>query len=152
MLGTRALPVEAYQSLAEGNSNITFTFADSAGNESAQSPVLTVTIAKQPLGSTMRGTYNTFINQACSLFVVNQSSSMQNAQVMMVRLDGTIVVAGESITVPANGGLIYDACSRDILDTYGVISLIPNNSNTLAASVIRRGNSDDSRFPTLIRQ
>ncbi len=62
--------------------------------------------AKQALGNTLIGSYNTYIYQDCSLFIVNPTSSVRTTNVKMVRLDGTTILPGIVLNIPARGGQI----------------------------------------------
>jgi len=69
----------------------------------------------------------------------------------MKRLDGTSIVAGESITVPAYGTIAYDACAHDEAQQYGVVTVESATKNALKAVVTRYGANGDYRFVTPVR-
>lgn len=106
---------------------------------------------KQALGSVLRGTYNNFLDQGCRLLIVNSSSTAQNASISMRRFDGTDVLSGETVALPANGTVESDVCANDSSNTLGVVSVQPDNANTIVSTVIRLGNEDSYRFPTPVR-
>lgn len=108
--------------------------------------------ARQALGTTLRSSYNTFLNQGCRLLLVNPGSSAAGAAVGMVRYDGTNVLNGEQLTVPAHGLIDYNLCIKDAADNYGVATVQAQTANTLVASVVRLGSNDTYRFPTPVRQ
>lgn len=106
----------------------------------------------QALGSVLRGSYNTFLNQECDLYLVNSSASSTTAAVTMTRESGTVVLNGDVVNLPAHGAVRYDLCSRDQDNTYGVVTVQPAAANLVAAYVVRRGQNDAYRFSTPVRQ
>ena len=106
------------------------------------------THARQALGAALKGSYNTFLSQGCSLFLVNATGQAQNANIYMRRYEGTSVVGGDGVTVPANGVYEYDACAKESSNNYGVVTVIPSLKNSIVADVVRKGNNEDYRFST----
>lgn len=106
--------------------------------------------AKEPLGTVLRGSYNTFLNQGCQLRIVNASHLPQRAQVTLTRYDGTEVLNGESIEIKAQATVFIDACSSENQEAYGVVSVHASESNTLMTDMLRT--SIDYRFSTPLRQ
>jgi hypothetical protein len=104
------------------------------------------------LGTVLRGSYNTFLEQGCRLQLINPTGQPTGALVSMVRFDGSAPLAGRQLNVPAHGMTDFDLCGNDITDVYGVVTVQPDTANSLAATVIRVGNMDDYRFPTPVRQ
>lgn len=109
-------------------------------------------LAKQALGTVMRGSYNTFLAQNCTLVLVNPTATARNVSVSMTRFDGTAVITNQVINVPAFGTDSSDLCVNDVEDNYGVVSVQPDAVNSLVAHVIRQGASNAYRFPTPVRQ
>lgn len=107
--------------------------------------------AFEATGALLRGSYNTFLAQGCSLFISNPNASAASATVSLKRYEGTVVVSGDSVNVPAFSTVEYDACSKDAADNYGVVSVTPAVANSLVSSVVRKGASDAYRFNTLVR-
>lgn len=108
--------------------------------------------AKQALGTVLRSSYNTFLNQGCHLLLVNPGAAAATATVSMVRYDGTNVLPGEQLSVSAHGLVDYNLCVKDAADNYGVATVQAQTANTLVASVVRLGANDTYRFPTPVRQ
>lgn len=108
--------------------------------------------AKEALGNVLRGTYNTYLAQGCTLFLTNPTSQSQTVSIGMVRSDGNSVLSGHEETVPATGLLSFDLCSRDQADFYGVVTVQPSLVNTITGTVVRIGENDQYRFPTDLRQ
>ena len=107
--------------------------------------------AKEPLGTVLRGSYNTFLNQDCWLLLVNPTSSTVSANISMVRYDGNVTLAGEQVSVPDGGLLNYDLCSHDQTNVYGVVTVQTAAANSLAATLLRIGSNSDYRFPAPVR-
>ncbi len=108
--------------------------------------------AKSPLGSVLKSSYNTFLNQGCSLLLVNPGNSATKATITLVRYDGTSPVAPYEVTIPAHGLWNEDICSKDNKDVYGVATVQPATANSLYGTVVRLGEKDQYRFPTPVRQ
>ena len=108
--------------------------------------------AKEPLGSILRSSYNTFLSQGCRLILTNPRGSAKSATIDMVRYDGTIKLSASPFTVPAFGRVDFDLCANDASDNYGVVTVTPQSGSSLVASVIRVGQNSDYLFPTPVRQ
>lgn len=108
--------------------------------------------AKEAIGTTLRGSYNTFLSQTCRLILGNPTGTDQTVTVGMTRYDGTDVLSGEDLTVPSRGIVDYNLCANDSPDNYGVVTAQPANPNTIVGSVVRIGNNTSYRFPTPVRQ
>ena len=108
--------------------------------------------ASEPLGTTMRGSYNTYLKQGCRLLMANPTSAEAIATVSMKRYDGTEVKYGEGFRVPAHGLTDYDLCAQEQENVYGVVTVQPQTPNTIFATVLRIGENEQYRFPTPVRQ
>ena len=110
----------------------------------------------QALGSVLRGSYNTFLNQGCSLLLTNTTSQKVNVSVSMKRYDGTSLIKGKSIAVAGNGLVDYDLCANDTTPAYGLVTVQPSITNSIVATVLRKGATDSAgdsyRFPTPVRE
>jgi hypothetical protein len=107
--------------------------------------------AKPAYGSSLQGSYNTFLNQGCSLLLGNPTDSDVSADINMTRYDGVSALASTNVTVPAKGLVDYDLCTQEIDNTYGVVVVTPSTANSLVANVVRLGEEDQYRFPTPVR-
>jgi hypothetical protein len=108
--------------------------------------------AQQPFGQTLKGSFNTFIQQGCSLVVTNPSAYPLGGLVSMTRYDGAAVVTNEQFSVPAQGVEEIDLCGKSENNSYGVVSLQLNRKNSATAHVLRSAANGDYRFPTEVRQ
>ena len=106
----------------------------------------------EAVSPTLEGSYNSYLNQGCSLLLMNQSNAMATASISM-RDGDTLqqILAGEQVQVPARGLVDFDLCARAPANTYGSVTVNASSPNTLAAIVVRKGNRDDFRFPTSLR-
>jgi len=108
--------------------------------------------ARESLGTIMQGSYNTFLQQDCSLLLGNVSNSPENVTIDLTRFDGTMVLAGQAATVPANGVLEFNACAVEPLDNvFGVVRVNTTNTNTIVGNVVRLGLNDNYRIATPVR-
>ena len=78
--------------------------------------------AKSAAGSVLRGSYNLYISQESELWLLNLGNS-QDANVSVTRFDGTQVLRGAQIGVPANGLSITQIGDFEIADTYGLVTV-----------------------------
>ena len=108
--------------------------------------------ASEPLGITMRGSYNTYLKQGCRLLMANPTSAGTIAKVSLTRYDGTEVNIGQDLRVPAHGLTDYDLCAQEQENVYGVVTVQPQTPNTIFATVLRIGENEQYRFPTPVRQ
>ncbi len=108
--------------------------------------------ASEPLGTTMRGSYNTYLKQGCRLLMTNPTSTEVIATVSMKRYDGALVEYGRGLPVPAHGLTDYDLCAQEQENVYGVVTVQPQTPNTIFATVLRIGENEQYRFPTPVRE
>ena len=108
--------------------------------------------ASETLGTTMRGSYNTYLKQGCRLLMVNPGSAEGLASISMKRYDGTEVEVRKDLRVPAHGLTDYDLCAQEQENVYGVVTVQPATPNTIFATVLRIGENEQYRFPTPVRQ
>ena len=110
----------------------------------------TVPVA-EGLGAVVRGSYNTFLEQRCTLIVGNTRGEQQEINIDAVRFDGEKVIEGEVLVLPANGVLEYDVCSNDEADTYGLVSIQPQIPGGITANIVRLGKDDNYRISLPVR-
>ena len=102
----------------------------------------------EAIGTVQRGTYNTFLDQGCGLFINNPSGAAVTAMINLTRFDGTVVRPNDTINIPAHGSALYD-CGVDQANVYGVIRA--SFSSPAVATAVRRGVGDAYSFPTPVR-
>ncbi len=107
--------------------------------------------AKEPLQSTFRGSYNTFLNQGCELMLVNPTTAPVYAVIEMKNYLGEYVLPGRNLTVPAHGMHRESLCHNDSVDRYGVVTVYGGAAQALNATLIRVGENSSFRFPTPVR-
>ena len=92
--------------------------------------------AIQALGTSIRGSYNTFINQESELVLLNSSNADKDVTVDIVDLNGASLLSGEVINVPTHGltTLIVNTVADP--NEYGAVTL-KVNSNSVVAWVLR---------------
>ena len=108
--------------------------------------------ARQALGSTLRSSYNTFLNQGCSLLLENPGDIYAQATISMLRYDGFQTLSGELIDIPAHGIVTHDICLNGERDTYGTVTVQAAQANSIVSSIVRIGHNNDYRFPVPVRQ
>jgi len=110
-------------------------------------------LAKEALGTTLRGSYNTFLDQRCTLLLANALNIDTLANISVIRSDGTPLVSGEEVLISAHGLYEYNLCSQDEPDHYGIVIVQTSQPNSVAGTVVRQGgNGNTYRFPTPLRQ
>lgn len=107
--------------------------------------------AKQPVGDMLRGSYNTFLEQGCSLVLSNIANESVTASITLSNQSGTVATLSSSV-IPANGSTTVDICSNDQLNTYGVVNVSMSSRNKILGTLLREGKDDQYKFPTPVRQ
>lgn len=107
--------------------------------------------AKEAIGTTFRGSYNTFLGQECEVLISNTSSSQVTALVSMTRLDSTEILEDEALTIPAKGTVAYDACSNEEANQYGTITVVASSPSKIVPTMIRIGQNSSYIFPVTMR-
>jgi hypothetical protein len=101
---------------------------------------------ENPLGSVLRGSYNTFLGQHSYVVLVNPTSIAQRAYAVVVRNSGEKILDGAfvngALRVPARGVLVEDVTSLVGADDYGVVSILAEREKSLLAYVIRERNGE----------
>ncbi|MCB0346489.1 MAG: hypothetical protein KDD66_15325 [Bdellovibrionales bacterium] len=106
--------------------------------------------AKEPVGAIVKSSYNTYLGQDAEVWIVNNHSSHQFVHLGIVRSDGTAIVTNEELFVPGPGMIRLRLSDYESPNHYGVITLIPEHENTLAAWVTR-SNEGSYIFPSAAR-
>ena len=108
--------------------------------------------ASQGLGTVLRGSYNTFLGQDCEMLLINVKDNAVSVGINGTRFDGTSVLSGDSVSIPARGAFRYPLCGIDGARNYGVVTLQPSESNSISATIVRIGIGNSYRFSTPVRQ
>lgn len=106
--------------------------------------------AKEPVGSLVKSSYNTYLGQESEVWIVNNHSSHQFVHLGIVRSDGTAIETNKELFVPGPGLFRLRLSDYESPNHYGVITLIPEHQNTIAAWVTR-SNEGSYIFPTAAR-
>ena len=101
--------------------------------------------ASEAIGSTIRGSYNSFLGQSCRLRVNNGSSAPKQASVRMTRHDGTVVLSNLALQIPGFGSKEIDLCDYEWLDAYGEV-VVTTNAKVLNGEVIRHERNNRIEF------
>ena len=109
-------------------------------------------LGKEALGTKLKGSYNSYLNQDCSLLLSNPKSQVVEAQISMTKYDGTKVLDSELIEIPAFGTEEFDLCEYDPTNSYGVVTIEANRGNSLVASILRVAGDESYKFPTEVRE
>lgn len=107
--------------------------------------------AREALGLVMQGSYNTFLSQGCTLLLGNVTGTNETVTVDGTRFDGTQVLAGLNLVVPANGIVEFNLCGVDLPDNFGVVRVQSTNPNSIVGNVVRLGFNDNYRIATPVR-
>ena len=105
---------------------------------------------KEALGTVIKGSYNTYLDQTSRLVLVNPTDSVHSVNLTITRSNGTVLSAGKTLVVPAHGQTVYDINSDERTSAYGVVTVSPDQSNTVVAHVIRYRGTDYA-IPTPVR-
>lgn len=114
--------------------------------------------AAEELGGNDRlgGTYNSNLEQGCTLVLVNGSGSPVDSTIALYERDGDTVDAPsftDSVTIPAHGSSTLDVCSEVAADTYGTVVVENDTSHAIVGTMIRIGapTAHSYRFSTPLR-
>ena len=108
--------------------------------------------ATEAIGVVMRGSYNTFLRQGCRLLLTNPTVSPVETTVNISLYDGSNLLSGLHLSVPAHGLYDYNLCAQVSANKYGVVSVIVDKPNSIYANVLRIGEDESYRFPTPLRE
>lgn len=118
--------------------------------------------AQEALGSVLRGSYNTFLDQQSELILHNPTTSEQKVLFYLTRSDGTELLkssatidasgqTGELLTISEHGTVSINLNQYEMANNYGVVNIIPDNQNTIVSWVTRHRGTDYV-MPTPVRQ
>ncbi len=107
--------------------------------------------AREALGSDLESNYNTYLNQACRLLLINQTSTVQGPAISMIQQGGTPVITGVTVSVPPHGLLDYDLCGNEVPNRIGIVQIQLPQTGSIMATVLRIGNHNDYQFSTPAR-
>jgi len=104
-------------------------------------------IARETIGSTLRGSYNTFLEQDSEIILVNNSHEPRVANVSLVRGSGAAVILGYEVVIPGNGVEVISVADFEFSDNYGVASV---HSLDVGAWIVRK-REGQFNIPTALR-
>ena len=94
--------------------------------------------AKEPFGSVLSGSYNTYLGQQSELWIVNRSEAARVANITLTNEDGTPVVQGMEKRVPAHGAMVLLLNTVQGVEQYGLVTVMGDAPRSFSAWVIRR--------------
>ncbi len=109
-------------------------------------------LAREPNGSALRSSYNTFLGQSCDLLLVNSTAGSVISSISLTRYDGSTIAGVPSVLTPARGVTNFDLCANDTADSYGSVTVTPGVTDSLVGTVVRRGAQSRYQFATELRQ
>lgn len=98
--------------------------------------------ARQAIGSSLHGSFNTYLNQQMSAVLMNPTGSTQTAFVSLVSGSGTVLLDNERFDIPARGSIEVDISARVPQNIYGVVTIRPQTANTIVAHALRHKPSE----------
>ena len=106
---------------------------------------------REPIGKTMQVSYNTYLNQGCTLYLANLASSSQNVRISMQQTNGTRPVRDYTLTVPGHGVTPEDLCAKSPKNVYGVVTVTASNPKRIYGVVVRTGEGERYKMATPLR-
>jgi hypothetical protein len=100
----------------------------------------------EALGSVLRTSYNTFLSQTSELWLANPHNNSLEVSLGMVRSDGTNMIQGHNVSVPAHGLSVVDLNQFESADNYGVLTIQPETLTPVAW--VKRRKSGEFVIPT----
>lgn len=107
--------------------------------------------ASEAIGKTFSGSYNTFLNQGCNLWLMNTGGADVEARVSMSRLDGEVLLRNKVIKIPSKGGVVESLCSLETQAAYGRVTVDSDSPNSVVGTMLRIGPNRDYIFSTPLR-
>ena len=104
--------------------------------------------AREAVGALMQTSYNSFLRQGCTLTLVNSKAEAVAASVAMARTNGAYVYGWDNLLVPGHGAVELNLCEHAPADSYGVVNVYSEQTNSISAFLLRKGENDSYRFPT----
>jgi len=101
-------------------------------------------------GSTLRGSYNTFLKQDSVLWIVNPSDENESASLSMTRPGTQALIDNKTVNIPARGLLVVDLNKYDRANVYGTVTVTASHAHTLN-SWVTRAKGDEFVVPTPVR-
>ncbi len=109
-------------------------------------------VAREPLGSVLRSSYNTFLEQGCELILLNTTDNEVSSTLTLTRYDGAQVATPDEVSIAPRAVASIDLCSYDTADNYGSVIVTPSVPNSIVGAVIRRGANNRYQAATELRQ
>ena len=106
--------------------------------------------AEQALGSVLRGSYNTYLNQDSNLVLVNPTDSATTTAVRLIRSTGVSVLESLNVLVPAHGRKTIRLNDYESAENYGIVE-VQSDPGTIIGTVLRY-RSSDFVIPTPLRE
>ena len=106
---------------------------------------------REPVGTTFKGSYNTYLNQGCTLYLANSATAKETVTVSMKQNDGTNPVKDYSLTVPGRGVIAEDICAKSPKNVYGVVTVTATKPKRISGLVVRNGEGERYKMATALR-
>ncbi len=98
--------------------------------------------AKAAYGVELKGSYNTYLNQESSLWMINPKTTAQGASISLESSDGRTVLDHRSMVVPSHGLVTLRVNDYETGEAYGVASVHADGTNSLIGWMFRRRGSE----------
>jgi hypothetical protein len=98
-----------------------------------------------------KGSYNTYLNQGCTLYLGNSASAKETVTVSMKQNDGTSPVKDYSLTVPGRGVIAEDICAKSPKNFYGVVTVTATKPKRIYGVMVRKGEGERYKMATPLR-
>ena len=106
---------------------------------------------REPIGTAFKGSYNTYLNQGCTLYLGNSATAKEKVTVSMKQNDGTTPVKDYSLTVPGRGVVAEDLCAKSPQNVYGVVTVTATKPKRVYGVVVRNGEGERYKMATAMR-
>jgi alpha-tubulin suppressor-like RCC1 family protein len=106
---------------------------------------------KEPIGAAFKGSYNTYLNQGCTLYLGNSATAKEIVTISMKQNDGTSPVKDYSLIVPGRGVIAEDICAKSPKNVYGVVTVTAAKPKRISGLVVRNGEGERYKIATVIR-
>ena len=107
--------------------------------------------AAEPLGTELKGSYNTFLSQTCKLVLINSNDNAATFELSMRSSTGAIPLRGYKAQIPPKGSFELMLSDKAASNTYGTVSVVQKTPHSLVGQIIRIGNNASYRIVTPMR-
>ena len=105
----------------------------------------------EPVATSLKGSYNTYLKQGCTLYLSNSGSSNEKVTIGMKQSAGSNSGSAYTVTVPGHGVVLEDICAKAPSNVYGAVTVTASRAKRIYGVIVRKGNRDRYKIATKVR-